>query len=293
MSQLQGSWDQDPFGIPGVRELAKLSGITLAAESNDAQIQQLFKVWGSQKAFANNIGQLPNALTADGKIPNAQVRQLLLDTGTLDAQPLRTIHGPVTYRQMPVRAKGLVTGGMINWMDLRCKELGQQHSSFALNLDAGVLALADMSRFCTTETEVDHPTVVRLGSRRITESEAMALWFKEQDPLYDFDVRPGEGSLEDQLLAAFCEVEPQSVYVATNANALHIPMLVRRVLRELWGPQFDGDPSCQLYFSCQARSLATNMAQHDDPAGFQRPLTVPSGLVRLIHEMHLFRQEAA
>ena len=289
MGMLQGSWAVNPFDLEGVRELARLSGIKLRARSNELQIQQLFKLWGKETTFADNIANLPNALTADSKIPSEEIRTLLLAPGTLDAQPLRTVYGPVAPGGQSLPVFTVVTGGVINWMDLRCQQLDLRATFGEVQVN-GVVGLASATRLCNTQTETDHPLVVDAAPKEITEADGLHALLRRLGLASGFVMGPGQGNLESQVRQFFAGFTPQNVYVPANANALHIVLLVLRVLRELWGPQFGGmDSRFQLYFSCQERPLATTMAQHDDPMGYQRPLTVPSGTVRLIHEMHLWQ----
>jgi len=48
----------NPYDILGVRELAAYSGVELDEMAQSEQIQQLFSLWGTQKAFRFNAGKL-------------------------------------------------------------------------------------------------------------------------------------------------------------------------------------------------------------------------------------------
>jgi hypothetical protein len=303
MSALQGSLVQNPLDIPGIRQLAGLSKVVPHSEFTAEQIQQLFKAWGNNAAFAQNVAGLRTWFDAPGDIPNQNVLDLLQATGMLERQPLRTVYGPVTA---PIQPLVLLTGATTNWMQRRIAEMDAVYKQGMVTPRA-VMGLASTVRLCNLPTEINHPLVKGLSNalheqRTPTEAEMLQDLFSHSVPLERKAVKPYNTTKLEQLVEAFAlwlvgtNEYPTDVYVPINANALNVVLAVRRVLRkrEVWGPEFDApDGQYKLYFSQDSCQLATNAQELANAAEFQNPLTMFSGLVRLIREMYLLTQEAA
>lgn len=280
----------DAYDLPGVRTLAGMCGIKLGGQSSQQEIQKkLFPLWGTERAFIENVPALAESLSPAGSIPGPQVQNALLATGTLDAIPMRTVRkvsrpdGPVVF---------VFTGGVANWMQRRVEE-GMRQIEAGVTPAAVYLLAGD--RACDKDSELSNPYVraFKAGRGRLpTEAELLPFMVKEITG-YEREVKYNALTQLEQfgaMAAELKELAHAGIYVPVNANATYIALQARRAIRDAW-PSFDADGN-QFWLSQDGFPLAGTEEQAADTTNYQRPLTVFSGLVRLINELHLLRASA-
>jgi hypothetical protein len=272
-----------PYGLPRVRTLARLSGVSLGNNPTPSKIQQLFEVWGSQTAFIQNAPAVAQALSLEGSVlPNEEVLNLLDETGTLDEFGPRTLRNFVTPTGSLI---AIVTGATVRWMEYRVKQVvALRNSGYAIDK---VFAVASDERRCKQDSEVIHPVVQLLtkDEQPPLEYEALEKLLRNAQLPATFVVGPSLEANIGRLVDMDHNLAHARLYVPTNGNATYIPLAVRRFIRAA-EPSFD-DRFDQFWFSQRAVTLARTPEQAADPLHYQRPLTVFSGLVRLIYELYL------
>jgi hypothetical protein len=225
-----------------------------------------------------------SALKLDGEsVPNRTILNLLEDTGTLEMVPMRTVQGP---HQPPGQVTAILTGATANWMVRRVQELRWQMDG-DLKV-CRVIALAS-NRLCGSDTELGNQFVqdfVQEYGTVPTERQLLNRIIHDHLNCWP-EVQVTADGLEQQV-RKLAQVVPDlgdiQIYVPTNANATFIPLAIRRVLKEEYGEDFDAVP--QFWFSQYSFPLARMPEEAADTARYQRPLTVFSGLVRLLNELH-------
>ena len=285
----QDGWDGTPVGtlLPEVWELAAMCGMPLTRPTDD-EVKQLFDLWGNQREFEKNMPQIAAALKLDGReVPDEQVLNLLEATETLNRIAFRRVKGTDTPTNVgPVIV--LFNGATVPWMERRLAELDRQAES-GLQV-VYLIALVDSNRVCQLETEVINPRVMAYHQKHghyPTEEDMMESVLQNSLSGLPYNIISSTGGLEGNVAAfatQYFEMEAVDIYVPTNANATYVPLAVRRVLRQSW-PRFDVRRD-QFWFSQDGFPLARTPEQAADPANYQRPMTVFSGLVRLVSELH-------
>jgi hypothetical protein len=289
MLQSGNLMELDPYGLEGVRDLADMCGIPLSDEASSAEVQEkLFPVWGTERAFTENAPKVAAALKLDGQaVPSQEALSALRATRTLDRIPTRN------YRDGfgPTGSVILVSRGAVaNWMERGVRE-GQRGVDFGLQ-PAAVFLIAS-NRLCDKpDSEVENPFVRvfhEQNGRYPSEAELLPIIVRHVTG-YERRVEvnaPSQADQVKQLIELHPEIANGRVYIPTNANATYVPLQIRRVIREQYG-SFDGDSS-QFWFSQDWFPLATTPEEAANPYQYQRPLTVFSGLVRLINELCLLQ----
>lgn len=274
---------QAAFDLGGVRTLAQMCGVSLSDEATTESVQELFAIWGSEKEFIENSPTIAEALKLDGStIPSEQALNALLATGTLDAIPMRSVRGAGKPNGPAVI---IFTGGVANWMERRVRE-AERHIDF--NFEPAAVFLVAGNRVCQKDTEVTNHFVVKyheVHGRYPTEAELLPIIVRNITG-WEREVEFNDLNQADQirqLITNKPELAHGNIYVPTNANATFVALQIRRVIREQYG-SFDEDGQ-QFWFSQDGFALATSPEQAADTAHYQRPLTVFSGLVRLLNEL--------
>lgn len=280
--------DIEPYDIPGVRRLAQMCGIALSREASYGEVQErLFPIWGTERAFVENAPMVARALRLDGHtVPSREVLHALQETGTLDRIPLRNYRG----KQGPTGSVAVIhRGAVANWMERSVRE---GKSVIELHgLQVATTRLVASERLCDTGSEVDNFFVKLFHdghNRYPTEDELLPQIVFHVTGLDSLKVvAPSQTEQVQSLIALSPALAHGGIYVPTNANATYVPLQIRRVIREQFGG-FDeyGD---QFWFSQDSLPLATTPEEAANPATYQRPLTVFSGLVRLINELCLLQ----
>lgn len=287
MRSLLGVGIYDAF--PNVRELLELTGLTLPEQPTHEDMQHVFAVWGKQAAFAANAPGVAAALSLDGTtLPSDEVLDLLVGTGLLDSVELRNIRG-ITQDGYGAAVDVILSGKVANWMQECIEELCLQVNDGTITVRR-IHALGG-GRVCNLDSEVNNPAVVAWQAQHgglPTEIELQKFLLK-QTGLAD-KVTPhdgGELNLEMQVarLAASATLSDLPIYVPANGGAGHIPLKVRRVLRDSL-PGFDEDGS-GFWYSQSGKGLARTPAEAADPKNHQRPLTFFSELARYLWEIWL------
>ena len=272
--------------IPGLRKLAEATGLKLSRTPNANEIQQLFKIWGSEKAFIENAPAVAEALQLDGfTVPDRKILDLLWGTETLEEFPIRSVRGKLKGGLGKRTFIVVITAGTANWTKRRVQGLDLYYNGENFGI-ARVYALAS-ERSCTLDTEVDNILVKRLGGvfgRPPTEAELLGTYLDAADLAHEMIVG---GSLEEQvtkLVEAQPSITEMPLLVPTNANATYVPLAIRRFLKQA-DPRFDYGRD-QFWFFQDEFPLAMTPEEAGDTDNYQRPLTVLSGLVRLVNELY-------
>ncbi len=285
------SWlRRNPYDlIPGLRDLAKASGIKLGPSPNDTEIQMLFDVWGSERAFVENVPVVAAALKLDGMaVPDQAVLDLLMITETLYELAIRSARGKHKGSFSHKRFTVVVPTGTANWTKRRVHHLLAYYLGENFGIDC-VFALAS-ERLCTLDTEVNNQLVKALSGnlgRPPTEAELLSTYLAAAD--FNHELIVG-GSVEEQvakLVAVHPDITKSEVLVVTNANATYVPLAVRRFIKQV-DPAFDRTRT-QFWFTQDDFELARTPEEAADTDNYQRPLTVFSGLVRLVNELYQLR----
>lgn len=226
MQQKVGSLVIKPSAIPGIRPLARMSGVNLAGPLTAAKIRRLEAAWGDIHVVRAN----PALVDDLGFMPPYEVLELLAKTGTLTRQPLRTVYGLATLRGA---VTCLLLGGAVAEMVRRVEEYKVFCFDNAPFKTAAHVALCSPERRHTlgavgrlvmslkhVPATDDEVLKVLLGRHKI------GTWIEEPD-------------LDAQVRVFARANRPRSVYVAAVANRLHEALAVRRILREEWGEEFD------------------------------------------------------
>jgi hypothetical protein len=279
----------EPYDVEGVRDLALMCGISLSEEASSAEVQEkLFPVWGAEKAFIENAPKVAAALKLDGEvIPSEEALTALRATETLYRWPLRNIRGV----EAPAGSVIIIDRGAVaNWMERGVLEGEHDREQFGLQIAARFLIASD--RVCDKDSEADNQYDKSFKSKQgrcPREDELLPVIVKAVTG-YEREVdvvAPNRAVQTKQLVELHPEIANGRVLISTNANATYVPLQIRRVIRELFG-SFDENGD-QFWFSQDAFPLATTPEQAADPYHYQRPLTVFSGLVRLINELCLLQ----
>lgn len=275
--------------IPGLRKLAEASGLKLGQTPNAAEIQRLYQLWGSETAFIEGAPAVAAALKLDGStVPDEEILDLLQNTETLYELPIRSVRGKLMGGFKNRRFTVIVSAGTANWTKRRVRLLRDYWQGENFGIDR-VFALAS-DRPCTLGTEVNNQVVKLLGGslglgRVPTETDVLLTYLAAAE--LDFELFTGK-LLEDQfaaLLAAYPDIAQGDVLMLTNANATYVALAGRRFIKEE-APTFDRNPrKPQFFFTQDEFELARTSEQAADTDNYQRPLTVFSGLVRLVNEL--------
>jgi hypothetical protein len=290
---------QNPYDIPGVRELGRRSGVELDAEPSEAQLQTLFNVWGSQKAFQYNIAAFRGAAQTLGH--EALVR-LLYQTGMMDAMPLRSIYGPEP--NVKDVSTAVVMEGVVPWM---IKRLAYLRAMKNRGLEIGSVSLGATERPLNTPTEWVHPDVVAL--QRQLRRQPTAVDFM-RGPATDFLRAMGiqhvnvTGLPYKQVQADGTEKVTSGSDVARALTAEHPELANGRVLNALNAPAgamfYDLLSVCldkltdfsaeQFYFGSGRTLLAKTYEDNITTKLFQSPYSAPSPLVRWLATLYRANQ---
>lgn len=284
MPTLQGSFvGLDPYELPVVRHLAERTGAPMGDNPSAANIQELFGVWGTKAAFAQNAPTLAQTLQLDGsKIPDLEVLDMLEETGTLDGFDIRNLQSFVEPKGSLV---AIATGATVRWMEYRVKQIVDlANRGFAIDK---VYAVASDERRCSEDSELEHPVVESLisGGELPWEYEVLEKLLREAQFPAEFVTGKSLEVNVATLMARHPELAHARIYVPTNGNATYIPLAVRRFIRKA-EPSFDGGYD-QFWLSQKGIPLARTPQQAADTRFYQRPLTVFSGLIRLMSELYL------
>lgn len=299
------SWTTDPnaFRLIGhVDELAKCSGIVLEEAPTPEQIDMLFGEWGTEKVFGKNVPKVMQTWRlGDDGLPIREIQTTLeLAMNTHGGQGVRTVDAQSFIRCNPV-VDVIITGGVANWMERRVNELRKQiegrHGRYGLRTRSVYMLVSN--RVCDTATETGNRYVQayhKMHKRYPTERELLQylLWTRCRIRIKPANVFVA-ASLEEQVRIFAKKMKRRSgwkYYVPTNLNAEFVPLLVRRVLCEVWGQEFDSRRGRRFWFSYSKFPIARTPEELADSANYQNPFTIPSGLARLIKELYLLHQEA-
>ncbi len=273
-----GSWNNK---LPQFLPLAEMVGCYSPNPSLD-ELQVVFDAVGSAKVFAESVEKF---VERTGKKPENVRRQLLYinhKLGLMDPLPLRSLMEP---RVNPMEFDGVafLVPGTISWTGRRLERI-------KMIQEAGArferIIVFHSSRVCDSTADWRHPYIrdVATKGREPTEKEVLKQWlygnrqyvFAE---LPDVNERGKNLSLQEQLqhfvaTGQFDQyVAGQKIFVATNPNALYVPLHIKRVL------ELD-----DIWFSQGAAGLVTPVPDHWWPED-QDLMTTPSGIIRLWTEL--------
>ncbi len=274
----------DPYELTGVRKLAELTGLELGLRPSKVSIQRVFDAWGTETAFEQNAPAVAQALKLDsGTVPDDEVLDLLDQTTTLDKIDIRSLDSHI---QPTGSLVAIATGATVRWMEYRIRQM-QQHVNNGYSIDK-VYAVANHNRPCSLPTEVNHPVIVALQEdlgQQPMEHHAMERLLTEAQFPAEFITGPSLEANIGTLMDRHPELAHARTYVPVNGNATYIALAVRRFIRQSQ-PSFDGGLD-QFFFSQRTIPLARTPEQAVDTLHYQRPLTVFSGLARLMNELYL------
>lgn len=281
-----GDWTKTSISglLPGIDRILEIFGGGVAATKNSNERQALFDTMGVNAEYTKNAAAV-EARLAEAGVGKAEWLKLVDATYTMSGFGRRSVYGrvPATFGDPCV---AILTGGTTNWMQRRVAELRRAMSQ-GLKIERVLVLGGD--RVCGTENEQLNPSIARFyeqAGRYPTEREAITGML---DGIADTQPLMVTGSLEDQLMQLMgqYDLSLRPVYVPLNANAASVALQIRRVIRSTIAG-FDANPDdCAFTFSQDSFPLARVQKDEADPANFQNPFTVPSGLVRLVSELSL------
>jgi hypothetical protein len=292
---------QDPFSIPGVRELATYSGLELAEISNDEQLQTLYKMWGTQKAFQYNAAKLRESVP---QLEYSHLLQLLGRTGMMEYMPTRTVYGPVTkHEETDIRA-AVVFEGTSPWVGRRANHLlhMMQHGT-----RFGRVILGATERPLNTPAEVAHPDVIalhrqlqrqptavdfmqgpirnRIQAAGVQDVEIVALPYYQTLPNGSTRITGG-GDVARAVMETHPDLADGAVFDALNAPAGGMFYGALKAFLET-SPDFTPE---QFYFGHGRNRLAATYEDNVTTGLFQNIYTAPSSLVRWLDAIHKINQ---
>jgi hypothetical protein len=287
---------QSPYNFPGIRTLARRSGLVLGKEPNDQEIQELFHLWGAEKAFRSNIQPFREASRS------LSYQELLADialTGVMRAMPLRRID-TLEIGKVDAFPYAVIMEGTVGWM---MKRMAFIHAE-RLHVDTAVVAAT--KRPLVTPTEIAHPQVVALRrqlgaiptavdfahgpatdylkSRGVKHVQVVGLPYKQRQADGTEKVVSG-GQLAQEVVGSYPEIRNDILVNPLNAPA---GAMFHGLLAALMDTQsFDIK---QFYIGHTKAYYAQTPQDNAATRLYQNPYSVPSSLVRWIDTIQKLNQ---
>lgn len=275
-----GGWNPK---LPQFQRLAKMVGVDKTSYTHD-DLQNLFKIIGDQKVFADNVQVFIEAATGFRATTAEAIEALERKLGLTEALPFMSLEG-VT---IPASFNGVAIwpSGTANWTNLRLEQIQMAHKAGA---QFEHIVCLYSSRVCSGVADKRHPLIK--GTAQGLEPDEHALMehlaatsglnvnmFKFADLPFETEAHKPL-SLDQQLKhlqtsGQYDElIGGRDIYVPSTPNSLYVPLHVRRVLGH-----------DNVWFSQAGARIVRAVPDYWWPT-IQDVMTLPNGILRLWVEL--------